>query len=188
MSRKKKRHPTDPTIEEQKRVLTDKELAQVEGWSAIRLPVENMGDLLGMSKSGLEQLIARDDKVRKAIEEGRSKAKSKVHMTLFRMATEEKDVVEVTTEQVPTGKFDRDGREIIATRTKTKKTRLQPDGASLRFWLQTREGFKITDKIEHTGPDGKPIRISKVKEPQTEEEILAEIAAIRARREAMKIK
>lgn len=162
-----------------RRTLTREEIIQVEGWSKIRLPVYTMAGLLGISKQTLIDIIAKSDTVSQAIQRGRDIGKQAVTNTLFMLATMEREVEEVTEEVYGTGKYNDKGEQIMQKRVKRLKKKIQPDPASLKFWLQTQEGFKITESIELTGKDGGPIQTQEVM--QSEEDILAAIMASRKR-------
>lgn len=176
MGKKKTPAQRAASSNEKKRVLTDAEIAKIEGWSMIRHPLDDMAKLLGMSLTALEEIINKDDRARNAISEGRSKGRDRVINTLFNMGTLEREVEEVTEEVFGTGRFDENGQEIKHKRIKRVKKKILPDPGSLKFWLQTREGFKITEAIELTGKDGAPIQTQEVE--ATKDEILKELSEL----------
>lgn len=97
-------------------MLTDAEIAKIEGYSAIRLPNHQIASLIGMSETQLRYEAKRNPVVRRAIDEGRAKASQTIRSTLFSLAV---------------GKKDDKGNY-----------KIKPDFQSLKFWCQTQEGFK----------------------------------------------
>jgi hypothetical protein len=132
---------------EKKIKLTSEQLKALEGMSKVRLPVDMMAAILGISKSTLERLTKGDAAVREAISRGRANASGLVRNTLFRLATEKVEVVEKTVE----------GKNV-----KTKTYTREPDMRAMELWVTTQEGFKRTDKLEVTGPDGGPIETTEL--------------------------
>jgi hypothetical protein len=114
---------------------TEKQISQVEAWSAVRVPMEHMASLLGISKDTLERAIKKNDALRAALDIGRAKASANVRTTLYNMGVIDKDF------------------------------------QALRFWCQTQEGFKITERQELTGADGAPIATTQLTPEQRRQEI-----------------
>ena len=137
-----------------KRQLTEKEINQLEAWSAIRLPMESIAALLDMALTELREASHKNDAVRRALEGGRAKAKGKVHRTLYDRAV---------------------GRPQYTDENGKVHEEIPVDFQALRFWCQTQEGFKTADKLELTGADGGPIENKQV----TKEELIARVAALR---------
>lgn len=69
-----------------RRELTEKEINQIEAYSAVRLPMEDMAALLGISESYLEDMIKRNDAARHSLNVGRAKAKAKFRQRLYQLA------------------------------------------------------------------------------------------------------
>lgn len=130
----------------------DDQIKMIEHLSGIRLPMEHLATILGISKDTLEKMIKTDDKVRSAILGGRAKASSNVRKTCYQMAIgrrAERDPI--TGEMIPAQ---------------------APDFQALKWWTATQEGFKQADRLEITGADGKPIEMAQM----SSEERIAAIA------------
>lgn len=132
----------------QRRKFTDKELNQIEGWSAIRLPLEEIAILLKVDRDWFAQLAKKDGAVRTALDDGQAKSKGNIRQTLYQMAM---------------------GRAGGKTQDGTIVPPQAPDFKALRFWCQTQEGFKINVGLEITKPGEKdPTAMS---EAEVDEEI-----------------
>lgn len=139
-----------PLKKKPRRKLTADELKMLEGWSMVRLPMEDMAVLLGMSKDWLEHLYKKDAAVQSAIDGGRSNARGRVRKTLFSMAMGQK------------AQFNAKGELVDPAKT--------PDFQALKFWCQTQEGFKTADKLELVGKDDSKLEgiVVQIVEPKTE--------------------
>lgn len=93
--------------------------------SGIRLPLDTMAHILGISHDTLQIAYKKNDAVRSCIDEGRASAKTKVHQTLYSMAVGD----------------DKRGRA--------------PNLNAMKFWCSTQEGFKTTQVHEISGIDTK---------------------------------
>lgn len=112
--------------------LTQKELDQISGMAAVRLPMEMIATLMGFgSKDTLEKRVKKDPALRSAIDRGRANASGKVRNHLYAMQFDE---------------------------TLPPQIRFQAG----KFWAQTQEGFKTADRLELTGADGAPIEVTKL--------------------------
>jgi hypothetical protein len=70
-----------------KRVLDEKELKQLEGMAAIRLPLDQIATLLGFgSERALSLYLARDTAARLRMNEGRGKAAANFRQTAYALA------------------------------------------------------------------------------------------------------
>lgn len=138
----------------QRRKFTEKELNQIEGWSAIRLPLEEIAILLKVDKDWFLQLAKKDSAVHTALDDGRAKSKGSIRQTLYQMAMGR------------AGGTTQDGK-VVAPQA--------PDFKALRFWCQTQEGFKINYGIEHTAAGEKDPNA------MSEAEVDAEIAKLSGR-------
>lgn len=123
-----------------KRKLTPEELSILEQLSILRMPMDQMATTLGMSEDTLERMCKTYDAVRAAIYGGRAKASRQARQTLFQMAMGHE------------AKYDAKGKLLRPAKP--------PRFSALKFWCQTQEGFKITEKLEHSGPDGSAIEIA----------------------------
>lgn len=139
----------------QKRKLTEKEIHQLEGWSAIRIPFEHMAALLDMGTTDLREAINKNDTIRRAIDQGRAKAKTMVHRTLYERAV---------------------GRKAYKNEEGVIVPEIPVDFQALRFWCQTQEQMRTTEKLELSGPEGGPIENTQV----SKEELKARLLALRA--------
>lgn len=116
----------------------------------IRLPMSQMATLLDTNVTDLRYTAKRDERVRRALDQGRSKATHNARSTLYRMA------VGV---QKPDGKYE-----------------IQPNLPALKFWLETQEeGFKRESKIELTGANGGSVSLVKTEVKLSREERKIEI-------------
>ncbi len=134
-----------------RRQLTDADIKQIEGMSAIRLPMDQIAHLLGMSESVLAEAIKRSKSARQALDRGRANASAKFRSTLYRTALGEIDREQVTIEV-----DSETGKELSRT-VKIVPTKNKPNDRMMELWARTQEGFKMTDRHELVGPRGGPI-------------------------------
>ena len=134
-----------------RRRLTDEEIIKIEAWSAIRIPMESMAALLNMAVSQLENEINRRPEIQQAIASGRAKGKLKPVRTLYERAT---------------------GREAYTDEKGKFHEAIPVDFQALKFWLQTQEGFKTSDKVEISGPNGAPIETKECTREELEARLL----------------
>jgi len=142
------------------RQFTPEEIKAIAGMAAVRLPTDQIATIMGMSKETFERRVKKDSALRDAIEKGRANASGTIRNTLYRMATTDREIVEETTIGVGPK-----ARKVV------KKKKVGPDVNALRFWCETQEGFKRTEKLELSGPGGKPVEVSKIS-PEERKEIL----------------
>lgn len=80
-----------PHRQKPRRRFTDEELAQLEGYAAIRLPMEQIAALFNVSAAWFNQMIKDSDAAQMRIQQGRAKSSAKYRKTLFEMATVERN-------------------------------------------------------------------------------------------------
>jgi hypothetical protein len=130
-----------------KKKLSDKQYELIRNLAIIRLPRHMMATSLNMSKSMFDTLAKKDARMRQVLEDGNATASKNVRKTLYAMAVGHREIVEktVTAEGLIT--------------TKIIQTEVPADFQALRYWCDTQEGFKKTEKFEITGSDGGPIEV-----------------------------
>lgn len=127
------------------RRLTPEEIDQLRVFSGIRLPMEHIAGIFGMSKDYLEKIIKKDNAAQTAISEGRGSASKNVRGTLYTRA--------------------------IGVKNKDGSWKIDPDMTAMKFWCSTQEGFKSADRIELTGPGGGAILTATLSDEEREAEI-----------------
>lgn len=148
-----------------KKRVTQKEIKLVYQLSAIRMPTNQIAEIIGISKSTFERMIHTNNNLRDALESGRNDASHKVRATLFELATRRE--VEIQRETI---KVDAQGN-IIDRKTTVMKKRVDPEFKALEFWCKTQEGMRPVSALEISGPNGSPIKT----EYNTAEEIISRI-------------
>jgi hypothetical protein len=121
------------------RKFTSDEIEQIRQMAAVRLPVHQMAANLGMSHDTFERMLKKDSAARASIDKGRDTASRAFRGRLFQVAMGQEE------------KRDKFGLIV--------KPGIAPDVQAMKFWAETQEGFKRAEKLEISGPDGKPVEI-----------------------------
>lgn len=114
-----------------KRKLTEEQIESCRRMAALRMPHEYMASILGIPRDTFEKMIKSIKPLRKAILEGRASAHQNVRITLYQKAMGKPAVK------------DLNGNVI--------EPEIPGDFQALRFWSETQEGFKKTERIEIPG-------------------------------------
>ncbi len=136
----------------ERRKLTEPELKQLEMMSGLGLNLEKCAILLGMHEDTLLRMLKKDPAVRAVIAQGKAKASLMPRKAGYDIAC--------------------GYTEVLLDGTKVKHP---PDPVMLKFWLSTREGFKMADRLELSGPNGGPIEQTQI----SKEDLKARVLALR---------
>ena len=141
--------------------LTPDQIKMLEGMAAIRLPNEQIARILGVSRETFEKHLKRNKAARLALEKGKAQGSQKVHQTAFQLAT---------------GYTRQYEQEWFNPKTKQWETRIArevvpPDPKMLQFWLKTQEKWRETDRLELTGPDGAPLKVTELPRETRQEKL-----------------
>lgn len=132
--------------------LTPEQIKMLEGMAAIRIPMEQMAMILGISKDGLEKYAKRNKETKAALEKGRAAGSQKVYQTAFQLATGYVRTYEAEWFNPNTKRWE----------TRTARESVPPDPKMLQFWLKTQEKWREVDRLELTGPDGSPMSVTEI--------------------------
>lgn len=159
---------------QKKAILSPEQIKSLEQMCAFRMNQRDIAAILGISETTLQRLLKYSQPAREAADRGRAKGSLKAYSTAFQLATGHEVEKEVVKYNAHRGRYE----------TVKVMEKVPPDSNMLRFWLQTQEGWRRTDKIELSGPGGGPIAIEEMT-PEQREKRIDHLLKIRARIQAL---
>lgn len=138
-----------------KKNLTAEQIKMIEAMCQYRMPMEQIANIVGVSKDTLEKWARRNKELRAAIKNGRSRGSSKAYMTAYNVAFGHRTTKQVAEETEVWS--DKLGKYIKKVVEKTVTVDVPPNPQMMMFWLKTQEKWREVDRLELTGADGKPL-------------------------------
>lgn len=152
-----------------KKNLTDEQIKMIEAMCQYRMPMEQIANIVGVSKDTFEKWARSNRQLKQAIQNGRSKGSAKAYMTAYQVAFGYRTTKKVAEEaEVFSEKL---GRYIKKVVEKTVEVDVPPNPQMMMFWMKTQEKWREVDRIELTGKDGKPLAVTQLNREQRVQKI-----------------
>ena len=135
--------------------LTDDALLRVTGWARDGLTDEQVAHNMGIGYSTFREWLNKYPALLAALKKGKAPVDIEVENALLKRALGyEYEEVTTEVEDIPTGKFDSEGKPITKQKKHIRKTTkmVVPDVTAQIFWLKNRRPGRWRDKIE-VAPD-----------------------------------
>ena len=135
--------------------LTPDGLLQVTGWARDGLTDQQIAKNIGISVQSMYEWERRFPSFLEAIKKGKVPVDIEVENALLKRALGyEYEEVTTEVEDIPTGKFDSEGKPITKQKKHIRKTTkmVVPDVTAQIFWLKNRRPGRWRDKVE-VAPD-----------------------------------
>lgn len=131
--------------------LTEDGLSRIEAWARDGLTDIQIAHNMGIKERTFSEWKGRFDAIRAALKKGKAPVDLEVENALLKRALGYQ-YEETTTEihEIPTGRFDADGKQImrqVRHIRKTQKTAL-PDTTAQIFWLKNRKPKQWRERVE----------------------------------------
>ena len=131
--------------------LTDDGLLRVEGWARDGLIDSQIAHNMGISYSTFKDWLNRFPALSASLKRGKAPVDLEVENALLKRALGY-EYEEVTTEieDVPTGKYNSEGKPIVKQKKHIRKTTkmVVPDTTAQIFWLKNRRPDRWRDKVD----------------------------------------
>lgn len=131
--------------------LTKDGLLRIKGWARDGLTEKQIAHNIGINVKTLWDWKTKYDPICNALKEGKAPVDIEVENALLKRALGyEYEEVTTEVEDIPTGKFDSEGKPITKQKKHIKKTTkiVVPDVTAQIFWLKNRRPGKWRDKVE----------------------------------------
>lgn len=137
-------------------------MLQIEGWARSGLTDEQISHNMGIHPATFYRWQSDHKELCEAIKRGKAPVDIQVENALLKRALGfECEEVTTEVEDVPTGKYDEHGNQIMQQRKHIKKTKrfVAPDTAAAFIWLKNRRPDRWRDKPDETGINVEPVKV-----------------------------